>query len=593
MTARTPLDDDRREADLLPAADRARSGSGPTVLAGAAVITMDSARPRAEAVAMSDGKILAVGPLADVVRRAGVRARVVNLDGGAILPGFIDPHHHLFLMAAERWSGPLPDPAPRSIAALLKAVRQAVADDQGSGWLRVHGHRPLSMAELRSPTAPELDGACPDRPLHVIGLTYHESSVNSLGLARLGWGRRTPDPPGGRIVRDRRGRPTGVLLEAASLIAEATSRAGLSSPEHARDWVDRAERHTLALARAGITRIGDAAVPPVGMALYEQAAAAGRLAVTVHRFPVGAGAISEPASSGGATGSGDPRLPVGPAKLLADGGERCALCLTGRQVLASVSRTMWHSLGGGRRVVAIANRGGWARRGQDGRYHTGIRVLSDRQLRLAVTAAAERGMQVAIHAIGNEAVAAALDALEAASGALAGLPGTPRLEHAMVLDRRLAERIAAAGVMVVTQPVFLRDLGDEFAALPPPSPLRLMPLRMLLDAGASLAASSDFPAASFDPLASIQVAVTRRLADGSIAGAEEAVSVDEALRLYTSSAAEALGMERLAGVLSEGAAADLVLLSGDPLTIEPKRLGELRVLQTWVAGRPVGGASPS
>ncbi|EQD80532.1 amidohydrolase family protein, partial [mine drainage metagenome] len=176
------------------------SDPGPTVLVGAAVITMDVAQPRAEAVALADGKILAVGPLADVALRAGVRARTVKLDGGAILPGFIDPHHHLFLVAAERWSCRLHDPAPQNIAALLKAVRRAVAEDHGSGWLRVHGHRPLSMTELRSPTAAELDAACPDRPLHVIGLTYHESSVNSLGLARLGWGRRTPDPPGGRIV---------------------------------------------------------------------------------------------------------------------------------------------------------------------------------------------------------------------------------------------------------------------------------------------------------------------------------------------------------------------------------------------------------
>ena len=240
-------------------------------------------------------------------------------------------------------------------------------------------------------------------------------------------------------------------------------------------------------------------------------------------------------------------------------------------------------------AATVANRGGWARRGPDGRYHTGIRVLGDDQLRHNVLAAAARGMQVAIHAIGNGAVVGSLDAFEAARGALAGLPGRPRLEHAMVLDLPLAERIADVGALVVTQPVFLHDLGDELTVLPLPPPLRLLALRTLLDAGVTVAASSDFPAGSFDPLVGIRVAVTRRLSDASIAGPDEAVSTEEALRCYTRSAAEALGMAGRAGVISEGAAADLVVLSGDPLSTDPDRLGDLRVVQTWVDGRQVIG----
>lgn len=162
----------------------------------------------------------------------------------------------------------------------------------------------------------------------------------------------------------------------------------------------------------------------------------------------------------------------------------------------------------------------------------------------------------------------------------------------MVLDRPLAERIAVAGVQVVTQPVFLHDLGDELTALPLPFPLRLMPLRTLLDAGVLLAASSDFPAASFDPLAGIEAAVTRRLAAGSIFLAEEQISAEEALKLYTTTAADALGMAGKAGMLREGAVADLVVLSGDPVTVDPKRLSELQVRQTWVAGRPVVDRGP-
>lgn len=565
------------------------SDSPPTMLTGGTVITMDPARPRVEAVAVSGGTVLAVGALSEVARRAGSTAKVVDLGGGCLLPGFIDPHHHLFLVAADRWSCRPHGRPPRSISELLEEIRRVASADDGSGWLRVHGYQPLALAERRSPTAAELDSVCPERPLHVLGLTYHESSLNSAGLARLGWGRRSPDPPGGRIVRDRRGRPTGVLVESASFLAEAASREAVLAGDASEEWIARAERHSLALAQAGITRIGDAAVPPVGMALYEQAAAAGRLAITVHRFPVGAGAISEPATLAAPTGTGDPRIPIGPAKLLADGGERCDLCLSVRQVLSSVSSTLRATVHHGRLAATVANRGGWARRGRDGHYHTGIRVLADDHLRHATLAAADRGLQVAIHAIGNGAVAGSADALHGARGALAGLSGRPRLEHAMVLDPPLAHRIADIGALVVTQPVFLHDLGDELTVLPLPSPLRLLALRTLLDAGVTVAASSDFPAGSFDPLVGIRAAVTRRLPDGSVVGPTESISIEEALRCYTTSAADALGMAGRAGVISEGAAADLVVLSGDPLATDPDRLEDLRVVQTWVDGRQVVG----
>ncbi len=569
-----------------------------TTVIVADVITMDRANPRAEAVAFRGGTVVAVGRRAEVCARAGPHSTVIELEG-TVVPGFIDPHHHLFLVAADRWGWRPPDLAPRSIPALLAEIRAIAAADDDDGWLRIHGYKPLALAERRSPTAAELDSACEDRPLLVLGLTYHESSLNSLGLARLGWHHATPDPPGGRIVRDRRGRPTGVVIESASLIAEATSRSTLIRPDSAARWSERARRHALVLAHAGITRIGDAAVPPVGMSLYDDLVSTGGLAVTVHRFPVGESAVSTPVTDPLPTTArkndltGAARAPVGPAKLLADGGERCALCMTGRQVLSSVVSTVRYTLTRGLRVATIANRGGRATRGDDHRYYTGMRVLDDDGLHDSVTRLAGHGMQVAIHAIGNAGVEASLGALEAAAGTLAGLPGAPRLEHAMILDKPLVERIAAARVRVVTQPVFLRDLGDELAALPLPRPLRLMPTRSLLDAGVVVAASSDFPAASLEPLTGIQTAITRRLRDGSQVAPEEALSPEEALRLYTTSAADSLGLTGRAGVLSEGADADLVLLSGDPLATDPERISAIRVLKTWVAGRLVVGETTS
>ena len=142
----------------------------------------------------------------------------------------------------------------------------------------------------------------------------------------------------------------------------------------------------------------------------------------------------------------------------------------------------------------------------------------------------------------------------------------------------------------MTQPHFATDIGDELAAQGVPPGLRLVPLRSLLDAGVTVAGSSDYPVSHFDPLAAVRAAVLRRTRSGAPFGAEEAISVAEALRAYTHSAAAALGVEHQVGTLEPGKQADLVLLSADPLAIGPERLGEVRVRGTWRAGRQVFAA---
>ncbi len=563
-----------------------------TIIVGAGVITMDPSQKRAEAIAFCGDSIIAVGSQSEVFKKAGPKVNVVELDGGVILPGFIDPHHHLFLVAADKWGWRPPDPAPKSMEVLLRQIRQIVSQDESSGWLRIHGYKSLTLAERRFPTARELDSACPDRPLLLLGLTYHESSVNSLGLGKIGWNGKTPDPPGGRIVRDSKGNPTGALLESASFIAEAISRKDLLIESGSNDWFQRANSHCRKLIRSGITRIGDAAVPPSGMVLYERAAELGLLPITVHRFPVGALAVSQPETDFVSASAVNSRVPVGPSKLLVDGGERCHLCLSSRQLVSSVSSTLFHTLRNGTRAFAIANRGGFARRGTDGRYHTGIRVLDDGELVTAVQHAIENGRQVALHAVGNGAVASAIGAIEATHAAEAGLSSVPRIEHAMVVDRLLAERIFEVGALVVTQPIFLDDLSDELTVLPFPSPLRLLPLRTLLDSGVTVAASSDFPAAHFNPLAGIQVAVTRSIIPKPSSLDPEQVDVEEAIGMYTTSAAKSLGISGRAGILKEGAVADLVVLSGDPLTTPIHQIADLEIRQTWVAGQLVFQLNP-
>ncbi|MFI7025513.1 amidohydrolase [Micromonospora sp. NPDC049900] len=545
-----------------------------TVFSGGTIRTMDPAHPVVEAVAIDGEVIVSAGDAATVRAAVGPGAAVHDLAGRTLLPGFVDPHHHLYLVAADQHTRAF-DEHPATVRELLDRIAAVARADHGTGWLRLHGVRPLHLAEGRLPTAAELDTACPDRPLHLFSVSYHESTVNSAGLSALGYGSATPDPGGGHLERDRRGRPTGVLVEQASFVAESLTRRASADDDA---WVHRAVAHSRILARHGITRIGDLAVPPEGAARYARAAP--ELAVTVHRWHVGAAEIGDPTvpDLDPDRDHGHPRTPLGGFKLLVDGGERCDLCLTGGQVLRSVAGMPRALLRHGRRALALSRRGGTPTRRPDGRWHNGLRVLGRDRLAAAVRAAVERGLAPALHAVGNGALADALAAVD-------GLDTPIRIEHAMVCDPAIARRLADAGVHVVTQPSFLHDLGAELTVLPLPAPLRLVPLRTLRDAGASVAASTDYPAGTLSPLVGIKAAVTRRVAGGDVVHPDEGLTVTEALAAYTRDAAAALGLADRAGVLRPGAAADLVELDRDPVHVDPDHLDGIAVTGTWCAGQ--------
>jgi predicted amidohydrolase YtcJ len=285
-------------------------------------------------------------------------------------------------------------------------------------------------------------------------------------------------------------------------------------------------------------------------------------------------------------GAGPAAAPVGPIKLFMDGAERCAICVSATQVVRSAARTLRAAVGGeGLAAIRAVRDAPRLKPGPDRLLHAGELFWEQEPLDRAVRTAAERGFQVAQHAIGNEAIDRALTALEHAGGGLFELPGRPRLEHAMMLDEAACRRIAGLGTIAVVQPHFVYDMVGDVAALTPlPPPLALKPLRSLLDAGVTLAGSSDYPVSDFDVMASVRAAVTRGTRGGRVCEPEQAISVEEALRAYTLGSAEALGVDDVAGTLAPGKRADLVVLSGDPRRVDPDRLTDVSVVRTYVAG---------
>lgn len=550
------------------------------------VLTMDPRRPVAEAVAVAGERIVAVGGAREVRASVGEAAESIALGDAAVLPGFIDAHHHYCLAAFDRRTPDLHHEPGTPIGALLERVAEIARAAPGDGWLRAAGYDPFKLAERRPPRMAELDEACPDRPLFLWAYSAHEACLNSAGFAAMGWDASTRDPPGGALVRDRRGRLTGEVVEAACFLADARSRESLL-PSAADAWIAEVEAHGRDLLSKGITRVGDAGVPPSLERLYLRALDAGRLPLTVHRMPVGSLGLIEPRLDGAPTGSGPAGAPIGPAKLFVDGAERCAICFSIRQLVQATAATIRRAVvgGGGLAAIRAATQRAKFHRGPDGLLHAGILFWEQDALDDAVATAARAGLQVAQHAIGNEAIERALTAIERAAADLDRAPGRPRLEHAMLMDPALVRRAADAGAIAVVQPFFIHDMvGDVVGETPPPRPVETLPLRWMLDAGVVLAGSSDHPVSGYDVLAAVKAAATRRTRRGELAGREQAIAVDDALHAYTRGSAAALAVDDLVGTLTPGKRADLVVLSSDPTAADPERVDELSVLRTYVGG---------
>jgi hypothetical protein len=555
------------------------------ILTAATVRTMDPQHPLAEAVGLRAGRIAAVGSLAEVRSAMGDAAPIQDLGGGALLPGFIDAHHHLAYAALDYGGADLRLPAGSRLDDLLRMIGASVAT-KPPGWVYLCGYEAGDLRERRAPRAAELDECCPKRPLFVQAASGHDGALNHAGLDAMGWTSSSPDPPNGVLLRDRRGRLTGVVSEGAAFMAEAAFRDQLlaNGPEV---WLTACEAHARELLELGITRVGDAAVAPSVERLYERAATEDRLPITVHAMPVASTSLLLPRFDGRATGEGPARAPIGPAKLYVDGGHRCAVCFSAGQATWVAGVLLKNVLGGGGlAVVRAASRSGRPRLGRDLHLHAGMRFWHRDALADAVGTGAQRGFQIALHAIGNEAIDMALTALERNQQLLAAGPGRPRLEHVVFADADQPARIADLGAIAVVQPGFIASAGDDMLLTPMPPSILTMPLRSLNEAGVELAGSSDYPVTQPDVLAAIGAAVTRRTAAGATLAADQAVNVEVMLHAYTMGSARALGCEHEAGSITPGKQADLVLLTHDPVAHDCERIAEIGITETWVAGEP-------
>lgn len=525
--------------------------TGDIVLVNGDVITSDPTNPRVSAIAIRDGYVAAAGTKDEALaHRTG--AEVIDLRGRTVVPGLNDAHCHpmqVGLAAGE--VDARPEAAP-DIGALAGKLRERAAGEPGR-WILARGYDDTRLDDRRHPTRADLDAAAPDHPVLLRRACHHVAVANGRALSLAGITADTPDPDGGRIDRDARGEPTGVLRESAMRLVERTI------PEPDAADLEAALRHaTEMLHSLGITSAAEAGIRrPEELEAYQRLSESGE-GLRSYLMVLADHALERFAPSGIRTGLGDERLRIGPAKIFLDGS------IGGRT--ARMREPYMND---------ADNRGLW--------------MQNPEQMRDTLARAHAAGWQLCAHAIGDAAIDLLLDCYEQIL-ADAPRPGVrPRIEHCeFVGGEEVFERISRLGAVPVPGTTFLREFRPVYEASLGANRLRYAnAMRSFADRNIVAAASSDAPVVSPDPLAGIQTMITRRDRDGVSAFEEEAVTLEEAVYAYTLAGAYASFEEGIKGSLTPGKLGDVTVLGADLRSVAADEIAGAGVDLTVTGGEVV------
>ncbi|MBX6362413.1 MAG: amidohydrolase [Gemmatimonadetes bacterium] len=566
---------------LVTLACRSASGQSPTpdaVYYNGHVVTVDKNFSIAEAIAVTDGRISAVGTNDEVRRAAGPDTRQVDLHGKTVLPGFYDNHVHLGGEILQEWHGGLISGVPEWIRGaatmekLTAALRKKAAETPAGEWI-VGGLTREEWPNQRLPTRYDLDKAVPDHPL-VLTRGPHTLVLNSMALRKAGITKATKDPPGGWLVRDKNGEPLGPVLEAARRLVEPVMPERRPRPA---DPVETWRRQLRRLEALGITSVNVAGVRPSDFRVLQDLYARygdelPRMTAQLRLSPgfdtyndpkegVKA-AIREMESLGFHTGFGNDRLKVGAIKMSIDGGLSAPV--------------MWTS-------QPYATRPG---------FSGVVRIPAETFYQVA-RRAHELGWQVGTHAIGDAATTMVVEQLERI------LKEEPRpdarhyIHHIAVKPSdEILTKMGKLGILAAVQPAWTTNLGAYAAEALAGERLETQnPGRSLLDHGIKVSYGSD--GLPYGPLVHIWDAVTRRGWDGKVYGPQEAVTVQEAIYNQTMGSAYLTFDEKVKGSIEPGKLADFVVLGEDILTVDPMKIRDIPVELTIIGGREVYSAADS
>ncbi|HEX6644281.1 MAG TPA: amidohydrolase [Gemmatimonadales bacterium] len=534
-----------RDADLPPPA-------AADLVAYGRVWTGDTAAPWAGAVAVSGDTIVAVGDSAAVSAYVGPNTRVLDNAKGMITPGFMDGHAHFSSGGFQLASVDLREASsPQEFIAKLKAYAATRPEGEwivGGDW----DHERWVGAPL--PMRQWIDSVTPHNPVFVSRLDGHMGLANTLALRAARIGRSTAEIPGGTIVRDAAGEPTGILKD------EAQNPVYAAMPDPSPAQMDSAiARATEWAASKGVVGVSSVSASWAEVAALRRARDAGTLKTRVSVY-VPLGDWRRMADSFKANGPGDEWVRTAGVKGYVDG-----------------------SLGSGTALFFEPY--------ADDPSTFGLLVTPEDSLRRWIGAADSAGLQVVVHAIGERANALLLAIFDSVAAAHGARDRRFRDEHSQHLRPEDVGRFARIGVIASMQPYHAADDGRWAGKRLGPDRVRnSYVFRSLIDSGATLTFGSDWTVAPIDPMLGLVAAVTRRTLDGQNPGGwipEQKISLDEALRAYTVNNAYGVFAEASRGVLKPGYKADIVLLDRDLTTIRPEDIGNAKVRATIVDGKVV------
>ncbi|MCI0531377.1 MAG: amidohydrolase [candidate division Zixibacteria bacterium] len=523
------------------------------IITGGRVYTFDPANPQAEAVAVRDGKIVMVGSAEKASILLGKKTRLIQLNGEMVLPGLIDAHAHLLSLGRNLSELNLKETTS------VPQIRQMVLDRQKQisqgGWLTGRGWDQNDWAEKNYPTWNDLQGT-ESNPVYLRRVDGHAAWVNRTALEVCRIDKNTADPPGGRILRDAAGEPTGILIDNA--VDLVSLKIPQPSVEDKTSWLMKAMAEC---NRYGLTGLHDMGIDSANLEIYRTLEKEGKLTLRIYAVLSDEDTLFlKKYLQGGAGQDSSSDLQVKAMKLYADG----ALGSRGALLLSPYS---------------------------DDPKNSGLPVRTREYLARFAGLAVENGFQVCTHAIGDAGNRAILDIFEDVLKDKLSEDLRLRIEHAQVLAPSDIPRFAKLGVIASMQPT--HATSDMYWAEERIGPERIKGAyawRKLLNQDARIAFGSDFPVEGTDPLWGVYAAVTRQDHEGWPEGGwhpEEKLSVEEALGCFTIEAAYAGFAEDRQGSIQAGKLADFTILNEDIFTIPPTGILNAEVAYTIIGGNIV------
>ena len=539
------------EASLAQSVPTSSDASPDYVILNGRIFTSDSSQPSAEAFAVKNDRFIAVGSTDYIKGLASRGTEIIDAEGMFIVPGFIDAHSHpsgagvneLVQVNADR----------RSVVEIKEAIAERARNTPRGQWVRAFKYDDTKLDEGRPINRFDLDEAAPENPVEVRHRGGHTGVYNSMALGLAGVNAETPDPPDGRFYRDENGVLTGLVAEKARDVFRDLIPSDSSRQERANGIKLISELMTA----SGLTSVHQTGGNRQDMIAYQDARAEGGLRFRMYLFPRGQ-LFFDLVNSGVRTGFGDEVFRIGAVKFGADG--------------SASERTMAMST---------------PFEGRPNDY--GILTMDQQEIHEAVENAHRNDFQIGIHANGDVAIDMVLNAYERVQALWPRPDPRHRLEHCSLVNPELLRRIKATGSIPTPFYTYVHYHGNKWVYYGEEKMKWMFAHKSFLDYGIPVAPASDYTPGPYEPLMGIQSMVTRKDWMGRVWGANQRVTVDEALKICTINGAYASFEENIKGSITPGKLADFVILAEAPHDVDPDQIKNIEIVRTVVGGQTMFG----